>query len=36
MKGQASRSEDEAGEGGMGAGDGFKETVVDYLTVDNR
>lgn len=26
MKGQASRSEDEAGEGGMGAGDGFKET----------
>lgn len=31
MKGQASRAEDEAGEGGMGASDGFKDTEIGRL-----
>jgi len=31
MKEQASRSEDNSGEGGMGAGDGFKDTEIGRL-----
>ena len=31
MKEQASWVEDEAGEGGMGAGDGFKDTEIGRL-----